>query len=151
MRAVSGGQNRNRMISDNSHFINLIAICGTTVAWPARPLSGGSWHLPNRRCHLPNRWHGATFGSPAKPLRLLNQRSAPERSANCSIRSHEQGDSERRSALDGDTCVRRYVLDNFKQESTVRYGAVEARLTRVTVYTRPVGRAELVIAERPLS
>ena len=42
----------------------------------------GSWHLPNR-------WHGATFGSPAKPLPLLNQQSAREWSAKCTIRSHE--------------------------------------------------------------
>jgi hypothetical protein len=36
------------------------------------------------------------------------------------------------------------------QENTVREGVIESRLTHITVETRLVGRAELVIEERPL-
>jgi hypothetical protein len=36
------------------------------------------------------------------------------------------------------------------QENTVREGIVEARLTHITIETRLIGRAELVIEERPL-
>ncbi|HSL02506.1 MAG TPA: hypothetical protein VK901_03080 [Nitrospiraceae bacterium] len=36
------------------------------VAWPT--LIGGSWHVPNRRCHLPNRYLGAISSTLEKPL-----------------------------------------------------------------------------------
>lgn len=37
------------------------------------------------------------------------------------------------------------------QENTVREGIIESRLTHITIETRLVGRAELVIEERPLA
>jgi hypothetical protein len=43
--------------------------------------------------------------------------------------------------------VKRIVIS---QENTVREGIIESRLTHITIETRLVGRAELVIEERPL-